>query len=640
MTKHGSNDLKTRARALAATEGISYTQALARLRSAHGSPAPVHDAAADRWRLHRRSRYGFHWHFTAGSTDLRVDVPDSQNPVMREQLAPLRLDTWDNAVPRFTADRADLVQATLLLAYGRTGREAVEYVDVDLRLDRVTAEGRLTLTWAGLGLAHCTEHESWTEPRLVDCEPVTGAVLLEGDGPQRRITWTPGTVLRVRDVPRTSLQGQPDDGYDIVASSNEDPHDQLRRAGHRLLGMRYRHDIPPAPADASEGRLPLMARDWPATLRRVPADYPDGNGQWDLAVDPAAGLVYVHRSTIGGFFSEYALPLTEERAAVIDAYDQAFSRSPAAYAVAGANAGAAAALAGTSFTPQRLYDLLCIVRVRDAADAAALTGRSGDQWSAAGWTMAGFGMAKPVPQPFHEPADPSKCWRATEAAQLADAGITAYRAYELRTDGDRVRTVGDVIAQDRAVPNEAGRTAIDLLANAAEPVPEALTAELGRARTHTTEQLKKWSDDHRSPFGPQGWGVWVELARHDFTLGDGTTKSLWAVADGWWDFGEDGDGGDTVETYLSDPAARAAWRQACDAHRATAAKAAAAATAAPQWPCPGPGVVHCDNCGSPEVTPNEFLPLDWLSANFGLACGPDCYDAMSDARGRHALRHH
>ncbi|WP_159049036.1 hypothetical protein [Streptomyces sp. NRRL B-3648] len=38
--------------------------------------------------------------------------------------------------------------------------------------------------------------------------------------------------------------------------------------------------------------------------------------------------------------------------------------------------------------------------------------------------------------------------------------------------------------------------------------------------------------------------------------------------------------------------------------------------------------------------PNEFLQLGWMQASLGLACSPRCYDAMSDAPGRHALRHH
>ncbi|MFJ9378918.1 hypothetical protein [Streptomyces sp. NPDC101455] len=311
MTKRGSNDLKARARQLAKTEGISYAQAqaLARLRQVpFTSSADV--APSARWRRHGVTRPGFHWHFSADSADLRVDVPDQQNPLWRERLAPHMLDRWDSAVPRFTTEQTDLVLGMLLHAFGRTGRELVEYVNVDVPLDSVETTGRLELIWAGTRLAYAGEHHTWAEPRLEECEAITGSLLLQGDGTERRIIWTPGTVLRVRDLPRTSLSSQPDTAHTIVASSYDDPNDQLRRDGHLLLGMRYRNDIPPAPADAFAGRVPTMPANWPATLRFVPTDYPhDGLGD-QLAVDSAAGVVYVHRSSMGGYFSEYALPLS------------------------------------------------------------------------------------------------------------------------------------------------------------------------------------------------------------------------------------------------------------------------------------------------------------------------------------------
>ena len=632
MTKHGSNDLKARARQLAKTEGISYAQALARLRRGAPTSSPDSEPPA-RWRRHDVTRPGFHWHFAADSTDLRVDVPDQQNPLWRERLAPHMHDRWDGAVPRFTTGQTDLVLGVLLQAFGRSGRELVEYVDVDVPLDSVETTGRLELIWAGTRLAYAGEHRTWTEPRLEECEPVTGSLLLQGEGTQRRITWTPGAVLRVRDLPRTSLSSQPGTAHTIVASSYGDPNDQLRRDGHLLLGMRYRHDIPPAPADAFAGRVPTMPANWSATLRFVPTDYPhDGLGD-QLAVDPAAGVVYVQRSSMGGYFSEYALPLTGDRLTVIDGYEEAFGRSTAAYAIAGANAEAAALLSGTPFTPQRLYRLLELMRVTGADDAAVLTARSEDEWKDAGWSLDG--MVKPVRQPHYEPADPAKCWRVTEAAQFADSGIGAYRAYELRAEGDgRVRAVAEVISQDLAVPNEAGRTAIELLEKAAETVPETLAAELSAARTHTSVEVEEWSNDHRSLFGPQGSGVSADLIRHDFTLRGGETRSLWAVGEGWWEFGIDADAGHEAKTYMSDRTARAAWREVRDKLQLPVGRQE------PELPCPGLDVVHCDNCGSTEVKPNEFLELSWMSASLGLACSPKCYDAMSDAPGRHAVRHH
>ncbi|MEU6587626.1 hypothetical protein ABZ923_00005 [Streptomyces sp. NPDC046881] len=146
-------------------------------------------------------------------------------------------------------------------------------------------------------------------------------------------------------------------------------------------------------------------------------------------------------------------------------------------------------------------------------------------------------------------ADPARCWTAAEAARLADAGIGAARAYELRADGESVRTVEELIAQDAVAVTEASREALELLADATETVPDDLAEALPRARTHTTVALDEWTDDHRSPFGPQGSGVWVRLTRHDFGLADGSTRSLWEVSDGWWDYGADADAGETTTLF-------------------------------------------------------------------------------------------
>ncbi|KOV96521.1 hypothetical protein ADL02_08390 [Streptomyces sp. NRRL WC-3723] len=97
---------------------------------------------------------------------------------------------------------------------------------------------------------------------------------------------------------------------------------------------------------------------------------------------------------------------------------------------------------------------------------------------------------------------PARCWTGAEAAHLADAQIGSARAYELRADGDRVRTVEETIAQDALAVTEAGRKALELLAAVTEAVPGDLAEALPRAHTHTIEPLDEWKDDHRSPFGP------------------------------------------------------------------------------------------------------------------------------------------
>ncbi|MGW3389517.1 hypothetical protein [Streptomyces cinereoruber] len=52
-------------------------------------------------------------------------------------------------------------------------------------------------------------------------------------------------------------------------------------------------------------------------------------------------------------------------------------------------------------------------------------------------------------------------------------------------------------------------------------------------------------------------------------------------------------------------------------------------------PCPDdPSVRHCGHCGTTTSVGG------WMTANLGLACDTDCYDAMSDKRGAHDRRYH
>ncbi|MEU8472753.1 hypothetical protein AB0F30_33565 [Streptomyces sp. NPDC029006] len=308
---------------------------------------------------------------------------------------------------------------------GRTGHETepTEYVDVDVPLDAVRVEGRLLLEWAGAELAHAGDHRSWTSPSLTHFEVVAGATLLDveeqGDSARRRITWEPGTVLRVLGVARTALAGEPVDVYDVMAVSTDDPTDAVRRQGWRRLGLRYGDDVPPPPADAAEGRLGPIPGNWPDGLYEVPTDYPGERLADSLHVDERTGTTYVARRE-PGHGTEYVLPLTGDRRAALEACAHAYGRSAAAYAVVGADE-AAAALAGTEFTPHRLYRMLRILAIRDAADAAVLPGRSPAKRAEAGWNLdrLGFDLAG---QPFAATAGPARCWTAAEGAHLADAG--------------------------------------------------------------------------------------------------------------------------------------------------------------------------------------------------------------------------
>lgn len=212
-----------------------------------------------------------------------------------------------------------------------------------------------------------------------------------------------------------------------------------------------------------------------------------------------------------------------------------------------------------------------ILAVRDAADAAVLTGRSPAKWADAGLNLHPLGSDL-AGQLFTATADPARCCTAAEAFHLADAGIGAACAYELRADGDRVRTVQEVIAQDVVAVTEAGRTALELPAAVTETLHDDLAEALPRARTHSIEPVDEWKDGHRSAFGPRGSGVCIRLARHGFHLSDGATYSLWEVGDGWWDYGADADAGETTTAYLFAsraglPGVRPGKRTACPHRR-------------------------------------------------------------------------
>lgn len=51
-------------------------------------------------------------------------------------------------------------------------------------------------------------------------------------------------------------------------------------------------------------------------------------------------------------------------------------------------------------------------------------------------------------------------------------------------------------------------------------------------------------------------------------------------------------------------------------------------------PCPKNDAKHRDHCGGTRS------PGGWMVTSMGLACDTDCYDAMSDFRGRHPKRYH
>jgi hypothetical protein len=128
-----------------------------------------------------------------------------------------------------------------------------------------------------------------------------------------------------------------------------------------------------------------------------------------------------------------------------------------------------------------------------------------------------------------------------------------------------------------------------------------------------------------------GWGARgrARLLRHDDELSDGSRAIRWTVR---------ADALDVEEHYDDAEEAKAAYRSLHWLPREPRSWSPAPPPAADS--CPGRDVPHCDNCGATSPH-NPFLPgLGWMTASLGMACGPGCYDAMSDERGRHDRRWH
>lgn len=182
----------------------------------------------------------------------------------------------------------------------------------------------------------------------------------------------------------------------------------------------------------------------------------------------------------------------------------------------------------------------------------------------------------------------------------------------------------------------AARAAVELATNATD-ADRNLLAQLATAVDHDEDTLEEFATEDQ--FLSARSGVEVTLTRHDFTLPDRQVLSLWALDDVWVEVYEDADAGGTTTVYLAEPEAQARWQELVAEHQAHSPR-----VRHPEFPefdedddtdddCPGLNVPHCDECGS--TTGHR-----WMTASLGTACDIDCYDAMADAPGAHATRHH
>ncbi|WP_449338902.1 hypothetical protein [Streptomyces chartreusis] len=436
---------------------------------------------------------------------------------------------------------------------GRNGRQAVDHLDVHLSLDLLPAPPSMTVALP-TGELLISAEPGWTAPRLHGCSVSYGNLSIEGTAEGSRISWKPGTRILVEDVPTTSLASLPPHSYTTLRSRTSDPGDSIRREAFTLLGTRYRSDIPPVPGDASPAD---PQREASRVLRHVPTEYPGLTGAAEVFVDHEGAVLTIRRYGCNGRGTQYDLPMTAERAELVDRMHQEFAASTTAYASLGAGPEAASQLSLTAWSPLALRSLLPLMRVVDADDATALTLRSPDLWRSEGWEVA------PSPNSHTDlrDADPERAWRAAEAAALATAGISASRAYELRDLG--FSTVQSAISEHALRPTDAARTAHELIHASETPVPKEVGTALSAAQRHEPEVADTWQHEYRRSCGPEGWGLWAKLTRHTFTLGDGRTSTLWDVANGWWAISEEGEEAQTCCIVVDEHAARRLWQSTC-----------------------------------------------------------------------------
>ncbi|MFD4955617.1 hypothetical protein [Streptomyces sp. NPDC058451] len=494
------------------------------------------------WKNHRPLRAGFHWQPTWSLSPYSVHAPSPYSASSVETEA------------RFT-DHADPGFEESVARLGRDGRRPVEHLDILLSPDRLHRPSPLTFSLP-TGELLASAQPDWRAPQLHGCALHTGELSVGETSEGRRITWTPATLLLIEDIPRTSLDSLPADSFSVVRSGDSDPADALRRQAFALLGTRYHSDIPPAPDDAFP---PEPGWENSRGFEHLATEYPGLSSAAEVFMDEQRSTLIVRRFGYDGRGTEYALSLTRERADLVDRMVEEYGHSLTAYASVGAGQDAARSLLSTPWTPAALRRLLPVLHVEDADDAAHLTVRSAEEWLRDGWDLRTPNNAHALLQN----ADPRQSWRASEAAALAAAGISADRAHELRSAG--CRSVETAVAAHARRPTAAARQARELVESSQTPVPDEISTQLAQAQEHQAREVETWRRDHRRSCGPEGWGVWASLTHHTFSLRDGTVRSLWDVTNGWWAISDEGEEGQSCCLFTDEHGAGDSWRSTLSA---------------------------------------------------------------------------
>jgi hypothetical protein len=209
----------------------------------------------------------------------------------------------------------------------------------------------------------------------------------------------------------------------------------------------------------------------------------------------------------------------------------------------------------------------------------------------------------------------------------------SYQEYERRQAEEReaaaARRAAERAAEEKRERRRAAAAEKRRAAREARETAARAAAEATRERFDSLDIVEVTSRQELYDKGLSPYGERMRLVEVTAVLSDGAPATWWEVAAYGGD-GEDGD--DRGGRYFLLEDARAEYqRYTYQVERYTPSRRRARVG---DVACPADGARHCDHCGGTESEGG------WMTASLGLACGTDCYTAMSDDRGAHARQYH